>query len=78
MPADDKELSPKSEAKVADLVYTLLSMANLEHELTVGGKGNTNLLIETTSKKLKTPLSNNFIATWLKKAYQLHIKDLER
>lgn len=78
MPADDKELSPKSEAKVVDLVYTLLSMANLEHELTVGGKGNTNLLIETTSKKLKTPLSNNFIATWLKKAYQLHIKDLEK
>lgn len=78
MPADDKELSPKSEAKVVDLVYTLLSMANLEHELTVGGKGNTNLLIETTSKKLKNPLSNNFIATWLKKAYQLHIKDLEK
>lgn len=73
-PADDKELPPNSEAKVAKLVYTLLT--ELKYELTLGGKGNTNLLIENTSKNLNTPLSPNFIAHWLKKAYQLQIKDL--
>ena len=73
-PFDDKELAPNSEAKVAKLIYTLLS--ELKYELTLGGKGNANLLIENASKNLNTPLSPNFIAYWLKKAYQLQIKDL--
>ena len=73
-PADDKELRPNSEAKVANLIYTLLN--ELKYELTMGGKGNSNLLIENTSKNLNTPLSPNFIAYWLKKAYQIQIKDL--
>lgn len=71
---DDKKLAPNSEAKVAELIYTLLS--ELKYELTLGGKGKTNLLIESASKNLNTPLSPNFIAYWLKKAYQLKIKDL--
>lgn len=72
-PVDDKKLAPNSEAKVAKLIYTILS--ELKYELTLGGKGNTNLLIENASKNLNTPLSPNFIAYWLKKAYQLKIKD---
>lgn len=71
---DGKELAPNSEAKVANLIYTLLN--ELKYDLTMGGKGNTNLLIENTSKNLHTPLSPNFIAYWLKKAYQLQIKYL--
>lgn len=72
---DDKELAPNSEAKVAKLIYTLLT--ELKYELTLGGKGNSNMLIENTSKNLNTPLSPNFIAYWLKKAYQLKIKELQ-
>lgn len=72
-PVDDKKLAPNSEAKVAKLIYTILS--ELKYELTLGGKGNTNLLIENASKNFNTPLSPNFIAYWLKKAYQLKIKD---
>lgn len=73
---DGKELAPNSEAKVANLIYTLLN--ELKYDLTIGGKGNTNLLIENSSKNLNTPLSPNFIAYWLKKAYQLQIKDLSK
>lgn len=73
---DGKELAPNSEAKVANLIYTLLN--ELRYDLTIGGKGNTNLLIENSSKNLNTPLSPNFIAYWLKKAYQLQIKDLSK
>ena len=72
---DDKELSHNSEAKVAKLVYILLS--ELKYELTLGGKGNSNLLIENASKNLNNSLSPNFIAKWLKKAYQLQIKDIK-
>lgn len=71
--SDNKELAPNSEAKVAKLIYTLLS--ELKYELTLGGKGNANILIENASKRLNTSLSPNFIAQWLKKAYQLQIKD---
>lgn len=59
---DGKELAPNSEAKVANLIYTLLN--ELKYDLTIGGKGNTNLLIENSSKNLNTPLSPNFIAYW--------------
>lgn len=72
---NDNELSHNSEAKVAKLIYILLS--ELKYELTLGGKGNSNLLIENASKNLENSLSPNFIAKWLKKAYQLQIKDIK-
>lgn len=69
--SDDKDLRPNSQAKVADMLYALLTAHN--YELTPEGKGKTNDIIVSASKQHGTPVVKNFVAGWLKRAYQLSI-----
>jgi len=69
---NDKELTPKSQAKVACMLYAILKENDYDLSPPMG-KGLTNDLIVTASKNHKTPITRNFVANWLKRVYQLDI-----
>ncbi|MGO2214177.1 coiled-coil domain-containing protein [Psychrobacter alimentarius] len=72
MPADDKELAPNSQTKVACMLYAILK----EHDYDLSppmGKGLANDLIVTASQSHGTPVTKNFVADWLKRANQAKI-----
>lgn len=71
-PADDKELAPNSQTKVACMLYAILK----EHDYDLSppmGKGLANDLIVTASQSHGTPVTKNFVADWLKRANQAKI-----
>lgn len=69
--SDDKDLRPNSQSGVARMLYALL-IAH-KYELTPEGKGKTNQIIVEASEQCQTSVTENFVAGWLKKAYQLSI-----
>lgn len=68
-------LMPNSEAKVSNLIFVLLS--EHDYSLTQGGKGKTNQVLLEASIRHKTPLSENTLAYWLKKAYQIQLEQTQ-
>lgn len=76
-PANNKELSSKSVGAVARLIYVLLKMNDIEND-TQKGKGKANDIIQAESRlHLKTELSRDFIADWLKHAKEVEYKQKE-
>lgn len=76
-PANNKELSSKSVGAVARLIYVLLKMNGIEND-TQKGKGKANDIIQAESRlHLKTELSRDFIADWLKHAKEVEHKQKE-
>lgn len=70
--ANDKELAPNSQSGVARMLYAILT----EHSYDLSppqGKGLANDLIVTASKDHKTPVTRNFVSSWLIRARQAKI-----
>lgn len=69
---NNKELAPNSQSGVARMLYAILT----EHSYDLSplqGKGLANDLIVTASKDHKTPVTRNFVASWLIRARQAKI-----
>ncbi len=73
-PKDRQEMTGKTVGAVARLIYVLLKMNGIEND-TKKGKGKANDIIQMASRlHLKTELSREFIADWLKHAKEAEYK----